>query len=77
MAITPEAQARLQVLRDKSRAGTITTDELKEGIAMIREDRISAAATSKTARATTGAARAKAKAPPPNSASLLSELEGL
>lgn len=68
MSITVEAQARIQELRQKSLAGTITTDEMKEAIALMREDRVRAATSSAKSRA--------AKAPTRSAEDMLSELEG-
>ena len=50
MALTPENSARLQALRAKQLAGTITKNELKEGVAIMRADRVAAQAASTTSR---------------------------
>jgi len=68
MAISTEAQAKVQLLRQKAREGTLTPAEAKEAIIMLRQDRTFAQATSTKAKA------AKAK---PSGDDLLSELEGL
>ena len=70
MIMTPETQARIQELRAKSAAGTITTEELREAITVLRQARGAAP------QATAGT-KARAKAAKPNSDDLLSELEGL
>lgn len=66
---------RLTVLRAKSRANTITMEEIRESITLMREGRIAAAATSSTSKAKK--ATTAAKKLPINSDDLLSELGGL
>lgn len=70
MALTPEGQLKVQLWRQKSREGTLTPEELREAIIFLRQDRVTAAATSEKSRAK------KAK-PAANSDDLLNELEGL
>lgn len=70
MAISPEAQAEVQILRQKCRDGTATTQDMRRAIELLREDRVRAAAVSSKSRA------AKAK-PVVDSDSLLSELDNL
>ena len=57
MALTPENTARLQQLQQKVLANTHTLDELKEGIAILRADRVSAQVSSTTSRTKTAAAK--------------------
>lgn len=57
MALSPENTARLQQLQQKVLAGNHTLDELKEGIAILRSDRIAAQASSTTSRTKTAAAK--------------------
>ena len=68
MLMSPEIQARIETLRVKSLAGTITLDEMRESIKLLRENRLSAAQASKPSRA---------KAPPRSADELLSELDKL
>lgn len=75
MALTPEAIQRMAELREKSRNNTLTMEELKESIEMLRGDRIAAHGASATSKART--ATAKAKKGPIDSNDLLSELDGL
>lgn len=65
-----ETQSHLNQLRLKAANGTITEEELAQGIAMIRKDRIPAAHASEGARTKRTAAK-------PNADDLLSQLEGL
>jgi hypothetical protein len=69
--MTPETQAKIQMFRQKSREGTITTEELREALAIMREDRVGAQTTS-TASRTKKAAKAAI-----NSDDLLGELDSL
>lgn len=66
---------RLTQLRAKSRENTITMEEIRESITLMREGRIAAAATSSTSKAKK--ATTAAKKLPINSDDLLSELGGL
>jgi hypothetical protein len=66
--MTPEQQGRIQVLRAKSREGTLTLEEMREAIIIMRQDRVSASQTSARSKAT------KSKTAV-NSDDLLSELE--
>lgn len=68
MAISPEAQAEIQILRQKCANGTASQDDMRRAIMILREDRVRAAATS---------AKSKAAKAPVNSDALLSQLEGL
>jgi hypothetical protein len=51
MPISPELSARIDAWRSKARDGTLTQDEMREAVALIREGRVSAQATSTAARA--------------------------
>lgn len=68
---SPETLNRIAQLRAKVADGTITMEEMKEGVLLLRQDRKLAASSSDTAR------RAKAKAVIPSADDLLNELEGL
>lgn len=74
MALSPEAQAQVQLWRQKAREGTLTQDEMRQAIATLRQDRINAATTSATSREKKASTRAKKNV---NSDDLLSELDGL
>lgn len=74
MALSPEAQAQVQLWRQKAREGTLTQDEMRQAIATLRQDRINAAATSAVSREKKASPRAKKNV---NSDDLLSELDGL
>ena len=71
MAISPEMQAQVQIWRQKAREGTLTQEERRDAIRLLREDR-------KGAEGVSAASRAK-KAPkaPVNADDFLSELDGL
>lgn len=57
--LSPENTARLQAIRAKVLAGTDTLEDNKEGLAILRQDRISAQVGSTKSRT----AKAEAKAP--------------
>lgn len=67
---SPTDQARIAELRMKQAAGTITVEDLKDFIRITREGRISAQATSTTARTKA------AKVAIPNADALLDQLVG-
>lgn len=67
--MSPEQQARIQALRAKAREGTLTLEESREAIILLREDRVAASATSAASKAR------KAPKAPVNSDDLLAELE--
>ena len=72
MPLSPENTVRLQTLQAKVIAGTHTLDELKEGISILRADRVGAQiASSKTK--TAAAAERKVV----NPANLLADLKAL
>ena len=64
----PETQAKMAVWRQKAQDGTLTVDEMKEAIIILRAGRLAAASASAPAK------RAKAKADIPAADDLLSEL---
>ncbi len=66
--MTPEIQAKIAIWRQKAIDNSLTLEEMKEAIALLRQGRVSAAASSESAR------RAKAKAAVPSADDLLSEL---
>ena len=74
MAQSPEMQAKIQIWRQKAREGTLTQDEMREAIAALRQDRVSAAGVSATSREKKATAKAKKNV---NSDDLLNELDGL
>jgi hypothetical protein len=69
---SPQDSARIQQLRAKALTGTLTLEETKEGIALLRQGRVQAAETSAKSRATKSA-----KNTPVNSDDLLDQLGGL
>ena len=64
MPVSIEVQTRVAELRQKSREGTLTMDDMREGIILLRADRLAMPQGKPT----------KSKAPPPNVDDLLSEL---
>lgn len=56
--MTAEQTARLLDLQRKAIAGTATLDELKEGVQILRADRVGAQAASTASRTTKAAAKA-------------------
>lgn len=66
--ITPEIQAKIQLWRQKCADGSITLEEMKEAILVMRAGRKSAA------QASDGARRKQAKAAIPSADDMLSEL---
>jgi hypothetical protein len=71
MSQSPELLMRMANLRQKARAGTMTIDEVREGVRLLREDRVGASAASTKARVTKSKAAAVI-----DSDALLKELEG-
>lgn len=71
--MTPEIQARIAILRQQALDGTITTAGLQEGLAILRQGRVSAAHASEKSRAK----KTAAKAAIPSADDLMAELEGL
>ena len=68
--MTPEIIARIAILRQRAIEGTMTMDDRREAVEILRAGRLSAAATTKPKTA-------KAKAVIPHADDLLKELEGL
>lgn len=66
--ITPDIQAKIAIFRQKCADDTITIEELKEALALMREGRLAAARTSDSAK------RTKAKATILNADEMLKEL---
>ena len=64
-AISPETQAEIALLRQKAVEGTLTREEMKRAIILIRGDRRNAAA------ASDGARRARAKREVPSADDML------
>ena len=71
MALSPETQAKVQLWRQKAREGTLSQEDRREAIQLLRQDRIGAAQVSTASRAK------KAPKAPINADDLLSELENL
>ena len=69
--ISPELQTKIASWRLKCADGTITQEEMKEAIILLREGRVHAQAASTASRAK------KAAAVIPHAQDLLNELEGL
>lgn len=68
MQQSPEVIQRINYLRTQSRMRELSQEELREAIALMRQGRVGAAATSEKSRA---------KKAPINSDDLLNQLEGL
>jgi hypothetical protein len=49
--LSPELQSRIELLRAKALAGTLSLDEQREAIRMLRADRVAAAARGRASRA--------------------------
>lgn len=69
--MTAEQQSQIAVWRQKAAEGTLTIEEMREIVVLLRASRRTAAAASEQAR------RTRAKAAIPSADDLLSELEGL
>lgn len=74
MAISPEMQAKMAEWRQKARDNTLTKEEMKEAIKLMRTERVGAAATSAASKTRKSAATAKKNI---DSDDLLSQLDGL
>lgn len=70
---SPEVSAAIQSYRERVRAGTLTLDDMREALSMLRNGRAAAARTSTASRTK----HAATKAPVASGEDLLSELEGL
>lgn len=66
--MSPELNQRIAVWRSKAAAGTLTREEMREAVKVLRQGRVAAAATSERARTT------KAKAEIPSADDLLKEM---
>lgn len=64
----PETQGRLAILRAKAVDGTLTLEEMKEAVVMMRGDRASSVRNSDSSR------KAKVKAAIPSADAMLNEL---
>lgn len=64
----PETSAKIQLYRQKSLDGTLTQDEMREAIGLLRQGRAAAAATS---------AKSRSKKAPVDSGALLDQLDSL
>lgn len=67
--LTPEVQSRLAALRAKATANTLTLEEMREAIVLMRGSRLQAAETAKKSRSK--------KAPARSADDLLAELGGI
>lgn len=67
--LTPEVQSKIAEYRSKSSAGTLTIDEMKDAIRLLRGNRMLAAEQSKSSKSK--------KAPARSADALLDELGGL
>jgi len=72
MALTPESTQRLQILQAKVIAGTHTLEELKEGITILRADRVGAQVASTKSRSAAAVSKQVV-----NPANLLADLKAL
>lgn len=68
---SPEVQAKIALLRQKAASESLTMEEMREAIILLRGERRSAIASSEASR------RAKAKKQVKSADELLDELEGL
>ena len=68
--MTPEAQAKIAIFRHKAAEGSLTPDEMREAVLLMRENRVAAATTASVARK-------KAIKAVPSADDLLSELGDL
>ena len=66
--MSPEMKSRIAILQQKAIDGTLTLDEMREGIQLMRADRVAGASASDSSR------RAKAKAVIKSADELLDEL---
>lgn len=66
----PQLAARIAEWNQRAIAGTLTREEMKEAIILMRQGRVSAAVASEKSKAS------KSKAPPPDADDMLAELMG-
>jgi plasmid rolling circle replication initiator protein Rep len=57
--VTPEIQSKIAVWRQKALDGTLTLEEMKEAVKLMREGRVSAASASDSSRRKTAKAEIK------------------
>ena len=69
--MSPEVAARIVSLRSKAEDGTATLEDMREGVRLLRGDRVSAAVTSEKSR------KVKAKAQIKSADEMLDELGGI
>lgn len=69
--MTPEIASKVAVWRAKAANNTLTLEEMREAIAIMRQGRLGAAAASSAAR------RSRAKAEIPDAEDLLAEMRGV
>jgi len=69
--MTPETQAQIGIWREKALAGTLTQEEMRDAIILLRQERVGAAKTSAASR------EKKAAKAPVDADALLNELEGM
>lgn len=77
--LTPEMQAQISVWRQKAAEGTLTVEEQREAIKILREGRLQAmtAAKASKAKSATGESKPRAKKVARSADDLLGELGGL
>ena len=68
--MTPELQSKIAVWRAKAADGTLSIEEMREAIVVLRAGRVSAA------QASTASRQAKARTSIPNAMDLLASLKG-
>jgi hypothetical protein len=69
--MSPEIRSRIAILQQKAIAGTLTIEEMREGVQLMRADRVAGASASDSSR------RAKAKAVIKSADEMLDELGGI
>lgn len=69
--ISPELQSKIAGWRQKAQDGTLTIDEMREGIVLMRQGRMAASVASDASR------KARAKVAVPDAKSLLATLGGM
>jgi len=73
--VTPETKEKIRQWREKVLNGTITREELREALALMREDRTAFSTTARAAKRSGGTK--KAKASDVDADALLDELDNL
>jgi hypothetical protein len=74
--MSPEAKAKLQVLRNKQLSGPLSLEEIREGIRLLRDDREAAAGVSAKSKGAKAATIAKVKAKNMTADDLFAQLSG-